>query len=168
MLDELAVQVVKTLTLCEKAGLANRTVDLDDDEVIEIYVATLAAHGITAQALRGAQASILIQKFFPRPGDLVELAKPVQERMQHERKRNWYRSLVDAVDGKGHPVLAPPDRVRDGVLVPRGDPTANGRPAPVLPTKQPTEQGRALLQIVISGEGDGNDGIRRLSGNNEG
>jgi hypothetical protein len=114
--------------------MANRQVNVNSQETIKNYALVLGAKGITAADLRAAMAEILCEEFFPKPGTLEKLAAPFRDvRLEAEESARLTR-LVDCIDADGFGYLAPPSRVRNGLLLPPGDRSGDGSPARPLPT----------------------------------
>lgn len=131
---ELEIAVLEILTACESVGMANRQVNVNSRETIKNYALVLGAKGIMAADLRAAMAEILCEEFFPKPGTLEKLAAPFRDaRLESEESARLSR-LVDCIDADGFGYLAPPSRVRNGLLLPPGDRSGDGSPARPLPT----------------------------------
>ncbi|HSI72181.1 MAG TPA: hypothetical protein VK934_03315 [Fimbriimonas sp.] len=108
---------MKTLTLCEKAGMANMQVDLDDQETVDIYVTLLAANQVEAGMLAEARGKAMRAEFFPRPATLLQACVPIRDRIHVERERERMRRLVPAVDEEGRHWMASPEHVVNGRLL---------------------------------------------------
>jgi hypothetical protein len=132
--DALKKQVIKHLTLCERMNLPGQKPDIDDQQVIQLYVVILAKAGISAEVLAEAGPEIFAkERFFHHPATLVEHCEPIRARRAEEAKAAYYARLVACHDADGNPMAALPERVRDGILLPDGDMSGNGKPAPELP-----------------------------------
>lgn len=131
---DLETLVIETLVRCRKLGMANLQADIEDPEVIESYVVVLEANGIDAEVLRASLPNLYSEEFFPRPGTIVKHCEPILVRRREERRQ---RTLIDAIDEHGRVLVAHPDRVQDGRLLPEGDRSGNGVPAarPLLPPR---------------------------------
>jgi hypothetical protein len=154
-LDALTEMVADVLLRCRKLGLANRQCDPEDPEVIDSFVLALAANGIEAGMLRQALPRIYAEEFYPKPGTLLKHAEPIRDRVLAERKAAALATLVTCVDDNGKEVLALPERIRNGRLLPEGDTSGDGSRAPALPPRQPAlgdmrpEALRLLAGLVV-------------------
>lgn len=131
--QQLEIAVLEILTACESVGMANRQVNVNSRETIKNYALVLGAKGITAADLRSAMAEILCEEFFPKPGTLEKLAAPFRDARIETQESARLGQLVDCIDADGLGYLAPPSRVRDGLLLPPGDRSGDGSPARPLP-----------------------------------
>lgn len=157
---ELVDAVVDLLTFAEKAGLDFQKVDLDDPtgEVFQVYAAVLAHAGIAAQDVEAAALPILSENStFPKPKDVLEYCRRAHEARQTEAERIALSMLVRAVDENGYEWKAPPSRVRFGRLLPEGDYSGDGSPAPkaIGPRKPLSDGGKHVLRILRSRDGGG-------------
>lgn len=117
-LAELAEAVVQVLTLAEKCGLANQSVDLDDPEPIRVYVGLLQEQGVQAVHVKTAASIILARTFFPRPGEFLECCLDAKAVAASIQKRAYLDSLRLGKTKLGAHILAPADRFdENGVYI---------------------------------------------------
>lgn len=164
---ELRNSVIDLLTICEKGGLKFQRVDLDDEtgEVFDIYAAVLADEGLGGPDVDRIRVELVRNETeFPSPKVVADYARRGKVRYDAAELRRSLDRLVTAIGPGGEKVLADPERVRAGVLLPAGDKSGDGSPAPAaLPrnldkeladlrkaleaSRDPDERGRLELRI---------------------
>jgi hypothetical protein len=95
------------------------------------WAVILRKHNPTAAEIEGMAVPLLERnRFFPVPMDAVTILAEVRESNDEKRLAGY----VDCIDADGFGYLAPPSRVRNGLLLPPGDRSGDGSPARQLPT----------------------------------
>jgi hypothetical protein len=101
------------------------------ERIIAIFVHGCVRMGADPEAVhRACTAYMDKEAWWPAWAEFRGVLEQVMSERARERENQWWRSLVAAVDSNGVPVLAPPERVRHGRLLPEGDKSGDGSPAP--------------------------------------
>ena len=147
-MNELLKAVIDVLRACEIVGLKGASDYGDKKEVAETYCLVLDADHITPEAVKRAKVPLLRSQFFPKPGEFRDACMVAMGELASERERAFWSSLVNCRDENGTACVAPPCKVRNGLLLPEGDESGDGSPAPL---KAPTDRGRLILSDLLEG-----------------
>lgn len=167
MQKDLLTALVQGLALLEKALRNPARTDFDSDNVARLYYVALSdVPHVSPSAVRRACEEILKREdLVPTPATLRRYVVDHANRLYYEALSDLMRGWVSCVDENGYLCVAPPTRVRAGVLLPPGDESGDGSPAP-LPLEQPKKSSRAKVERVL-GSGNRNvrsSGLRKVSG----
>lgn len=113
-----------------------------DADGIRVWAETLQSVSVTEEEL--AEASKLVvakEQWFPSPSIVINYIMTVRSIRARNTHYLRLQRLVECIDERGNSYLAPPERVRDGRLLPPGT-RGNGLPArrvEALPGRDPHE-----------------------------
>ena len=158
--DEISQAVAKALRVLHAACLRySQQFDPDNGHQVGVYVYAVRSKGVTAPAVdRAAKKALLEMRDWPTAGQFADLVA-VCERDLFAEKVSRY---VCAVDEDGTEMMADPSRVRAGRLLPPGDYSGDGSPAPALPSPSRTPaRARRLADVIIGKDGPGRRGMVR-------
>lgn len=135
-----------------------------DAAFVREYAAALDLMGVTSAELDFARKYVLAKfEWFPAPAEVVRVVEEYRAQLALEQHAYYMKSLVACEDDDGNLLVAPSCRVRAGRLLPPGDLSGDGSPAPLaLRGNQFSAMGDKALDAFINTlrlEGDSGPGL---------
>ena len=140
-------QVLQKLLILETVGLAK-----DVDKIgVQAWLSLMNSEGVTLSEWGAAISKVAkIKTFVVKPVEVLEVVKEVREEARVQRSREYHASLISVDMGPFEmPRLVPYYRVRDGLILPKGeinpDALPPGQAIQSLPATAPTGTDRAEI-----------------------
>lgn len=133
--DALQEAVAKALRVLFHACLKfSQQFDPDNPAQVGVYVWACRDARVSPEAVNmAAQSGVRRLTEWPTAGQFAELCRSCMDTIEARR----FSRYVSCVDENGNSCMAPPECVRHGVLLPEGDTSGDGSPAPpALPSSK--------------------------------